>query len=87
MATLTTNREIYETGNEPEYVVNDLSRWEDAGDGMIRVFVVSHRGKIDRVEYSVVCSPERLDYICRKGHMFAAEAQSSIAMRAAKAGH
>lgn len=71
-------RETFETGAEPDYPIYDLSRWEDAGDGNIRVYVVSRRGTTDRTEYSFTCMPDRLASMCRKGLMFAAEARNIL---------
>lgn len=74
------DRDVIELGNEPEFIVHDMPRWEDAGDGLIRVYVASMHGSCDRMEYSFVCTQERLAYMCRKGLMFAAEAHNRFAM-------
>jgi hypothetical protein len=71
------NREVIETGTEPEFFIHDIDRWEDAGDGMIRVLVVSRRGNSERGEYWLMCSPDRLAYMCRKGLTFAEEARTA----------
>ena len=53
-------RTLFETGNEQEFVVNKIVRWENAGNGMVRVYLASVRGQNDRVEYSAVTSPSEL---------------------------
>lgn len=74
-------RDVIETGVEPEFVAHDLTKFEDAGDGLIRVYVSSKHGTADKLEYTVVCTAERLAYMCRKGLMFAAEAHTMMTMR------
>jgi len=80
-------REVYETGGEPEYPIRDLWKWEDAGDGQMRVFCVSKRGAYDKSEYTVVCTPRTLAQLCRKGLMFADEAEKTLMFRAALTEH
>jgi hypothetical protein len=80
-------RDVYETGAEPEFIIHDLWKWEDAGDGLMRVFCVSRRGRADKNEYSVVCTPERLAYMCRKGLMFASEAHNLLIFKEALTEH
>lgn len=75
---LDTEREVCETGMEPEFLAYDLPKFENAGDGLIRVYVASRRGKFDKIEYSFVCSLERLAFMCRKGLMFVAEAHNML---------
>lgn len=71
-------RELFETGAEPDYSAYDMPRWEDAGDGNIRVYISSRRGARDQTEYSFTCTPERLAFMCRKGLLFAAEAHNTL---------
>lgn len=80
-------RDLFETGAEPDYSIFDLERWEDAGDGNIRVYVTSKRGTVDRTEYSFTCTPERLCLVCRKGLDFASEAHNSAQIKAIFAPH
>lgn len=75
---LDAEREVCETGVEPEFIVYDLPKFESAGDGLIRVYVASRRGRFDKIEYSFVCSLERLAFMCRKGLMFVAEAHNMM---------
>ena len=53
-------RSVLETGTEPEFVVNHIVRWENAGSGMVRLYLASVRGPNDRIEYSAVTSPSEL---------------------------
>jgi hypothetical protein len=80
-------RELFETGAEPDYSIFDLERWEEAGDGNIRVYVTSRRGKTDKTEYSFTCTPDRLARVCRKGLMFAAEAHNAMQIVASNYAH
>jgi len=80
-------REVQETGTEPEFVVYDLPKYEDAGDGLIRVYVASRRGRVDKIEYSFVCSPVTLAHMCRKGLIFAAEAHNVLTFQEALTEH
>lgn len=66
-------RETYETGAEPDFKIDNIARYEDAGDGMIRLYICSHRGAMDRVEYSAHCSPETLMRMARTCETIAAE--------------
>jgi hypothetical protein len=58
-------RDVRENGTEPEFVANHITRWENAGNGMIRVYVASVRGRSDRLEFSVVTSPSELAEMAR----------------------
>lgn len=49
-----TNREIYETGAEPEYVATELVKYEQVGRDMVRLYVASERGAMLRMEYTVL---------------------------------
>jgi len=72
-------RDIYETGREPEFVVYDVAKWEDAGDGLIRVYVASRRGRFDKVEFSFVCAPARLAILARELMEITTEFQTTFA--------
>jgi hypothetical protein len=66
-------REIFETGAEPDYQINDIIRYEDAGDGMIRLYFASHRGNMDRIECTAHYSPETLMRLGLRCQQIAAE--------------
>ena len=66
-------RQIFETGTEPEYVVHDISKHEEAGDGLIRLYLTTARSKFDKVEYTVVGPPETLIRIARHCEQIARE--------------
>jgi hypothetical protein len=79
--------DVIETGNEPEFLIHELPKWEDAGDGFMRVLVSSFRGNAERSEYWAICTPERLTYICRKGLIFAEEAKIAMRDKVRRIGH
>lgn len=69
-------RETVETGNEPEFVIYDVARWEDAGNGLIRILISSKHGNINRGEYWIYASPERMMHMASKCQKFAVEAMA-----------
>lgn len=74
MGVVSGGRDVYETGNEPEFLIEDFARYEDAGNGMVRVYVASRRGNLNRVEYAFICCPETLARLGRTALLIAAEA-------------
>lgn len=80
-------RDIVETGTEPDFQINDITRYEDAGDGMIRVYVASHRGRNDRIEYSFHCSPQTLARLGRACEVIAAEFLEILQFRRSLSNH
>ena len=73
-------RETYETGAEPEFVINHITRWENAGNGMVRIYVSSVRGRSDRLEFSVVTSPSELADMARSCLRIAADFHNHITL-------
>lgn len=80
-------RETYEVGNEPSYVIHDAGRCEDAGDGLIRVYFTSRRGRLDKTEFSMTCAPETLARIGRDLMEIAAEFHTEAEFRKALREH
>jgi len=80
-------RPIYETGNEPEYYVEDIARAESLGGGMIRLYVASERQGCLRIEYTVVLRKERLAEIGRFCMEVAANAHNEEAFGIAPTAH
>ena len=66
-------RQVVETGTEPEFVVNHIVRWENAGNGMVRLYLASVRGPGDRLEFAAVTSPSELADMARAALKIAAE--------------
>lgn len=79
-------RETFERGTEPDFSINDIARWEDAGDGMIRIYVASRRGNLGKIEYSFHCTPDTLGRMARRCMEIADEFRASKA-RVASRGH
>lgn len=71
-----TEKTIYETGQEPEYVVDQIVRVEPMKEGLVRLYVASERERAVRVEYTVVISTEKLAEMGRLCLVIAAEAHN-----------
>ena len=80
-------RDVYETGTEPDFHISGISRHEDAGDGIIRVYVTSRKGRMDRTEYSFHCSPETLVRLARECMEIASEYHNIAEFRKALREH
>lgn len=72
--------QVFETGSEPEFVTNHVVKWENAGNGMVRVYFSSVRGKNDRMEFSVVTSPTELAQMARSCMRIAADFHTHITL-------
>lgn len=52
--------EIWETGQEPDYTVDEIARVERLKDGTVRLYIASEWQGGLKVEYSVRCSKTKL---------------------------
>lgn len=52
--------DLYEVGNEPEYFISSLVKFETLSSGMVRLYLGSIRGDHARLEYTVIISPRDL---------------------------
>lgn len=72
-AEMPTGREIWETGQEPDYTIDDIARVETLTDGTVRLYVASEwRGGL-KVEYSIRVNKARLAELGRLCLVIAAE--------------
>jgi hypothetical protein len=71
-------RQIFETGNEPEYYVEEIARVEPLGGGIVRLYVASERQGSLRVEYTVIMRMDRLADIGRVCMAIATEPNSDV---------
>lgn len=73
----TISREVYETGQEPDYTIDDIAKVEYLRDGSIRLYLASEwRGGL-RVEYTArVLTLDRLAEFGRALLIIAAEAHN-----------
>lgn len=51
---------VYETGNEPDFTVDDIPRVERLSDGTVRLYCAAFWKDGVRIEYSVRCNKARL---------------------------
>lgn len=69
-------REIWETGQEPDYTIDDIARVEPLRDGTVRLYIASeYRGGL-KVEYTARCSKARLAEFARLLLVIASDVQS-----------
>lgn len=69
--------EIWETGQEPDYTVDDIARVERLKDGTVRLYIASEwRGGL-KVEYSARCSIAKLAEFGRALLVIAAEVHNA----------
>jgi hypothetical protein len=69
-------KETFETGREPEYLVTNIARSEPLRGGMVRLYLACERGNMLKVEYTVVCTIEVLAEIGRACLQIAADAHN-----------
>jgi hypothetical protein len=70
-------KQIIETGNEPEYYVEDIARVEPLGGGMVRLYIASERHNSLRIEYTIVLRKEKLADIGRMCLCIAADTHNN----------
>ena len=68
---------IYETGQEPDFTIDDIARVEPLKDGTVRLYIASEWQGGLRVEYSVRISKEKCAIFGRLLMVIAAEVHNS----------
>lgn len=73
-------KQIWETGQEPDYTVDEIARVEPLSDGTVRLYIASEWQGGLRVEYSVRVNKVRLAELGRLCLIIAAEAHNREAI-------
>jgi hypothetical protein len=74
--------DLIETGTEPEFVATHIARYDPMPNGWVRLYIASHRSEgRDRIEYTVLVSPDDLSSMARECLSIAAEAHNANMFR------
>jgi hypothetical protein len=73
-------KEIFETGQEPDFTIDDIARVEPLKDGTVRLYIGSEWQGGLRVEYSVRVSKEKCALFGRLLMVIAAEVHNCEAI-------
>lgn len=80
------NVDVLEFGNEPEYGVTHIHRYDIMQNGMVRLYLAAHRGpNRDRIEFTALCSAEDLITMSQQSMKIATEAINAKAINGAPA--
>ncbi len=83
MACKTTSREpkLLETGNEPEFFVTGIAKFEMVPGGLIRLYLATQKGNCLRLEYTAVVPADALALMGRACLQKAAESHTQATFR------
>ena len=55
-----TERELYQTGTEPEFFITKIAKVEIVSGGSLRIYCASERQAMHRLEYTVIVPTEMM---------------------------
>lgn len=76
--------DLYEVGNEPEYFISKLVKFDAMPNGLVRLYLGSTRGDHSRLEYTVVVSTTDLILMAKEAIQIATKIHNDLTMAGGK---